>query len=93
MGSNDHYEVPDPVKLAWWKRWLARVLGVKGGLRITIPPGATLIMPVGSVVDTINIVGGTVQYDGYQPRAPLEGIPDGFGGQPPKGGSAIETEE
>ncbi len=64
MGSNDHFEVPDPKPRNWrvaFKRWLARVLGVKGGLSITIPPGATLIMPQGLGAAKVNVEpGGTV---------------------------------
>lgn len=65
MGSDNHYGVPDPKARNWrvaFKRWLARVLGVKGGLSITIPPGATLIMPPDSVVEVANIAGGSLRY-------------------------------
>ncbi len=44
------------------KRWIAKLLGIKPGLTVTIPPGAVLIMPVGATVDTMNVVGGNVYW-------------------------------
>lgn len=56
-------------------RWLVRVLGVKTGLTIVIPPGATLFMPQGSTVETINVAGGTLNYgDGRMGVEPLPKI-------------------
>lgn len=42
------------------KRWIAKLLGIKPGLTVTIPHGAVLIMPYGSTIDTLNVVGGEV---------------------------------
>ena len=45
-----------------FKGWLADVLRLPRGTHITVPGGATLIMPSGAVINTLNVVGGTVEY-------------------------------
>lgn len=56
------------------RRWIAKVCGIKGGVTVTVPPGATLIVPDNRTIDTINVVGGTVnltcaEYTTWRPRA------------------------
>ena len=47
------------------RRRIAKLLGIKPEkpvLHITVPPGAVLIMPKGSEIDTVNCVDGKIYY-------------------------------
>lgn len=61
----DDYEAEDVASAKPTLRWrlgraIGRWLGVKGGLTIVVPEGTTLTLEGAITVETVNVVGGTV---------------------------------